>query len=127
MSIPYATAVGWIYGKAGLEEFSDKNVVDENILRLVKKIHVNSDDMLSSLFPEIQAAVIRVTAKDGKTITNRVDYPKGEPENPLSNEEFKERYDALMTYAEINPESSNAVYDLVYKRGIMAKEIISHL
>ena len=93
----------------------------------MKKIHVNSDDMLSSLFPEIQAAVIRVTAKDGKTITNRVDYPKGEPENPLSNEEFKERYDALMTYAEINPESSNAVYDLVYKRGIMAKEIISHL
>ncbi|MBD5156490.1 MAG: MmgE/PrpD family protein, partial [Butyrivibrio sp.] len=92
MSIPYSTAVGMIYGKAGLQEFSEEKVEDKNIIKLVKKIHVNSDDELSALFPEVQPAEISIITKNGTTIEDRVDYPKGEPENPLSDKEFKERY-----------------------------------
>ncbi|MCM1307076.1 MAG: MmgE/PrpD family protein, partial [Butyrivibrio sp.] len=73
------------------------------------------------------AAVVRVTTKDGRIVEDRVDYPKGEPENPLSDEEFRERYNGLMAYAGISPKKSSEIYDLVYKRGVMAKEIVSQL
>ncbi|MCM1308226.1 MAG: MmgE/PrpD family protein, partial [Butyrivibrio sp.] len=58
MSIPYAAAVGMIYGKAGLQEFGDDKAADKNILDLANKIYIVSDDELSLLFPERQAAVV---------------------------------------------------------------------
>ena len=90
MSIPYATAAGLIYGKAGLQEFTEEMVKEKNILELTKKIHVSADDALSAVFPEIQAAVVTIKTKNGE-YTDRVDFPKGEPENPLTDEEFRSR------------------------------------
>lgn len=111
MSIPYATVVGFIYGKAGLQEFSEECVRGEKILDLVKKIHVESDDELSAMFPSVQAAIVHVTKTDGSVLTERVDFPKGEPENPLNEVEFKDRYDSLMVYA--RQVHGDEVYQLV--------------
>ena len=55
------------------------------MLELTSKIRVSADEALSEAFPGIQAAVVTVAAKNG-TFTERVDYPKGEPENPLKPE-----------------------------------------
>lgn len=113
MSIPYSTAAGIIFGKAGLQEFNEDCVKDENILKLAKKIHVEADDELSEVFPKIQAAVVEIETVKG-TFTERVDFPKGEPENKMSSVEFKERYKDLMTYGEISDKTSEEVYDIVY-------------
>ena len=125
MSIPYATAVGMIYGRAGLQEFSEECVRDNNILELTKKIHVESDQELSDAFPGIQAAIVTIMKRDGSALSERVDFPKGEPENPLSESEFKERYDGLMEYAgQIN---GDAVYDLVCIEHTYVREITRYL
>ena len=58
MSIPYATAAGLIYGKAGLQEFSEEKVRDPEILALTRKIRVEADQDLSDAFPGIQAAFV---------------------------------------------------------------------
>ena len=71
MSIPYATAVGLIYGKAGLQEFSEEKVRDESILSLTKRIHVEADEALSEAFPDIQAAVVSLRKSDGTVLTER--------------------------------------------------------
>ena len=112
MSIPYATAAGFLFGKAGLAEFSEETVADPAVLELTSKIRVSADEALSEAFPGIQAAVVTVAAKNG-TFTERVDYPKGEPENPLTDAEFRERYDDLMAYGGIGAEKSTAVFDAV--------------
>ena len=105
MSIPYATAVGLIYGKAGLQEFSEDMVKQPDILNLAKKIRVYADDAYSKAFPEKQTAY--VTIKTGDAVySERVDFPKGEPENPMSDAEFRDRYDGLMSYAGIAPSVS---------------------
>ena len=112
MSIPYATAAGLIYGRAGLQEFSEEAVKGEAILSLTRKIAVTSDEALSKVFPGIQAAVVTIRTKDGE-YTDRVDFPKGEPENPLTDEEFRTRYDGLMAYAGVDAAVSSAVFDAV--------------
>ena len=126
MSIPYATAAGLIYGKAGLQEFTEEAVKGEEILNLTKKIRVSADDALSAVFPGVQAAVVTIKTKDG-SYSDRVDFPKGEPENPLSDREFRSRYDALMDYAGVDPAFSSAVFDTAYIKNATVDELIKML
>ncbi len=126
MSIPYATAAGLIFGRAGLQEFSEDMVRDQEILALTRKIRVSADEELSRAFPGIQAAVVTVRTKDGE-YTQRVDFPKGEPENPLTDEEFRARYDGLMAYAGVKKDISAAIYDTVYKRDAAVGELAEKL
>ena len=126
MSIPYATAAGLLYGKAGLQEFSEEAVKDETILALTKKIRVSADAELSAVFPNIQAAIVAIKTKNG-TFTDRVDFPKGEPENPLTDEEFRLRYDGLMAYAGVAPADSAAVFDRVYAADTAVEALVERL
>ena len=126
MSIPYATAAGLIYGKAGLQEFTEDAVKGEEIVALTKKVKVSADEELSKIFPDIQAAVVTIRTKDGQ-YTDRVDFPKGEPENPLTDEEFRDRYDGLMEYAGVSPDISAEVYDTVYKKNATVDELVKKL
>ena len=127
MSIPYATAAGLIYGKAGLQEFSTDAVTGEEILSLTKKIHVEADDVLSAAFPTEQTAIVTIISKDGSKYTDRVDFPKGEPENPLTDEEFRIRYNGLMDYAGISVDVSDDVYSKVYEMNATVNSLVEKL
>ncbi len=125
MSIPYAVAVGLIYGKAGLQEFTEEKVRNEEVLALAKKVRVEKDKTLSEGFPAVQAAIVSITKNDGTVLTERVDHPKGEPENPLSVTEFRERYDGLMAYAgQMNGE---AVYRYITEENVSVREIMKYV
>ena len=126
MSIPYSTAAGLIFGKAGLQEFSEDTVKKANVLSLTKKVDVEADPELSALFPVKQVAVVEITTRNG-IYTERVDFPKGEPENPLTDSEFKERYFGLMDYSGIEKSISERVFDLVYSDGTTINDLIEEL
>ena len=126
MSIPYATAVGFLCGKAGLQEFSEQSVKDAEILALTRKVRVLADAALSAVFPEIQAAVVTIRTPDGE-YSERVDYPKGEPENPLSDEEFRARYDGLMACAGVDPQVSAEVFASVYSGNETVSKLVKRL
>ena len=126
MSTPYSTAVALIYGKAGLNEF-EKNVLEHpQVVALTKRVKVVANDEFSRLFPEKQSAVVTIFA-NGKTYSERVDFPKGEPENPMSEEEFKERYDDLMEYGGITKSVYKAIYQNVQDDNIKVENLIKHL
>lgn len=126
MSIPYASAAGMIFGKAGLQEFSEETVRRSDVLNLTKKFKVTADDELSSVFPGIQAAIVTIKTKDN-IYSERVEFPKGEPENPLTDEEFRARYDGLMEYAGINVAVSEAIYKAVGGNDTKIGELLSDL
>lgn len=124
MSIPYATAVGLFFGKAGLQEFEDEIVKNADIILLTKKVKVCVDDDLSAAFPGIQSAIVTIETRDGE-YTDRVDFPKGEPENPLTEEEFKMRFEGLMEYAGIKPERYSSIFDSVYRDKAKIEDVIA--
>lgn len=126
MSIPYATAAGLIFGRAGLQEFDEKVINQKNIQDLIKRIKVYEDEELSRVFPQMQAAVVTIKTSHGE-YAERVDFPKGEPENPLNDNEFRERYDGLMAYGEISKERSDRVFDLVYGDGVKVSDLLEEL
>lgn len=127
MSIPYSVAVGIIFGKAGLQEFSDVLIQNDEVLALTRKVSVSSDDELSSSFPKEQTAIVTVKTTDGRAFTERVDFPKGEPENPLTETEFKDRYDGLFAYAGYDKAVSDKIYDYVMNGGNSVRELLEML
>ena len=126
MSTPYSTAVALIYGKAGLQEFYEENLADKNVQALTRKVQVIADDELSRIFPDKQSAIVTITTIKG-SYTERVDFPKGEPENPMTENEFRERYEALMAYGGIKEDIYKSIYNKVNQSGILAADLIKDL
>ncbi len=111
MSIPYSTAVALAYGKAGLQEFDKEVLEDESIKALSQKVQVLSDVELSRHFPGKQSAIVTITTTAG-VFMERIDFPKGEPENPLSESEFLERYESLMSYGGVEEDLFKSIYEM---------------
>ena len=89
-------------------------------------VSVSADEELSVLFPRVQAAIVTVRTKDGD-YTERVDYPKGEPENPLTDVEFRDRYGDLMDYACVDKSVSAMIFDAVYRENAKVEELIKDI
>ena len=114
MSIPYSVAIAVEKGKAGLNEFSNENVSNTKILALAKKVTVCSNKEISAAVPDKRAAVVDIRTHRGAIYTERVDYPKGEPENPLSNDEVCEKFEALSAYGNKNDEQRHEIMNIVW-------------
>lgn len=95
MSTPYSVAIALFSGKAGIAQFTETYIADPQVVQLTKKVKVTEDKELTALVPGKRAAIVKVETTDGKVLEERVDYPKGEPENPLSQAEVEEKYKEL--------------------------------
>ena len=127
MSTPYSTAAALIYGKAGLQEFEEAVVTDPTVLALTKKVRVEADEEFSRTFPTEQTAVLTLTTVDGRVLTERVDFPKGEPENPMDEQEFHSRYAELMRFGGVSEEKIEALYHMVKDETVSAGELALQL
>ncbi|MBQ2310785.1 MAG: MmgE/PrpD family protein, partial [Erysipelotrichales bacterium] len=94
MSIPYSVAVSIVRGDANYQAFEEESLGDERALELMKKVAVCEDPELSKLVPAKRAAIVTVYTDRG-VFTKRVDYPKGEPENPITVKELEEKLFSL--------------------------------
>lgn len=99
LSTPYAVAAGLTYGRADISVFEP---LDEKLVELSKKIKVIEDPVLTAENPQKRIAIVMVTMKDGKQYSARVDYAKGEPENPMTADEFAEKKRLLLLYSTNN-------------------------
>ena len=126
MSTPYSVVVALAYGKAGLQEFGEEVLESDAIIALTKKVHVVADKTLSEIFPDKQSAILTIKTKDAN-YSERVDFPKGEPENPMTETEFRERYEALMSFGEIKKDVYTSIYDMINQPETKAAELIQNL
>ncbi|ACX76248.1 MmgE/PrpD family protein [Fibrobacter succinogenes subsp. succinogenes S85] len=126
MSMPYSVAVALFTGNAGLNEFSKANVADQRILDIAQKIDVVADDEFTALCPQRRAALVDVKTKTG-LFSARIDYPKGEPENPLTPEEFRQKIEGLMSFAGYSKDVCEKLIDIVYRPEFTIDEVINLL
>ena len=96
LSTPYAVAAGLLYGRADLSVFEP---LDEKIITLAQKVKVIEDPNLTAESPKKRIAIVTVSFSDGSEQTARVDYAKGDPENPMTEEELIEKKRLLLAYA----------------------------
>lgn len=123
MSIPFSVAVALMTGVADMKAFSSENMGNKDILDLIKKVEVKEDVNLTALNPLKRAAIVVVHTKDGD-YSQRVDYPKGEPENPLSKEELENKFKGLAMYGGLTVEECDTVVNEIWKAGFSLEKMI---
>ena len=113
MSIPYSVAVALITNKAGLEQYTDEFIFDDNISSLARKVKVLSNDEFTKLFPKYSPAEIVVETYDGQRFNERINNPRGEANVPLSDDELKNKFSSLVKFNTIKDfDSAKVIYSV---------------
>jgi 2-methylcitrate dehydratase PrpD len=91
-SIPYALALTLFKRKVWIEDFNQSVLQDEKILNLAKKVHVYLNEELDKLYDSKWPALVEIELEGGERYSSQVDWPKGEPEIPLSDKQIKQKF-----------------------------------
>jgi 2-methylcitrate dehydratase PrpD len=93
-SIPFALALALVHGRLGPAELTDENLHDPKLQRLARKVKLSVVPEFDRLFPAQTAS--RVTIRTGRgAFSATVEYPRGNPENPLNETEMAEKFHGL--------------------------------
>jgi 2-methylcitrate dehydratase len=94
-SLPYVIAAAIAERQVTPVQFEMKKIMDPMIRAQLKKVEVVADPEIEKVFPALQRVIVNLTASDGRTFTKQLDYPKGDPRNPLTDAEVEEKFAAL--------------------------------
>jgi 2-methylcitrate dehydratase PrpD len=91
VSLPFSVAVALIEGKALLKQYSDRNIRNPQVKRLMEATSISEDASL----PRGVSCKMTVILRDGRALASQVDYPKGSIQNAMSEEEMRAKFDSL--------------------------------
>jgi len=94
-SLPYVIAAALVDRQVTPAQFEMAKIMDSTIRAQLKKVEVVADPEIEKVFPALQRVVVTITTSDGQSFTEQLDYPKGDPRNPLTDQEIEEKFAAL--------------------------------
>jgi len=94
-SLPYVIAAALVDRQVTPAQFEMAKIMDPKIREQLKKVEVVADPEIERVFPALQRVVVMIRTTDGKEFTEQLDYPKGDPRNPLTDQEIEEKFSAL--------------------------------
>ena len=94
-SMPFGAAAAILYGQTSLSQYRAKIIQSPEMKQMMDRVRCVEDLELEKVFPKQWPATAEVKTKDGRTFSTRIDYPKGDPENPLSWDELIEKFNGL--------------------------------
>ncbi len=127
-SLPYIVGLTLLEGMIDNSTYTEKRFHDPQVLDLLKKITVVEDKALSAMYPEAVPNRITVTLSSGKVISKQVDYHKGHPKNPMSDEEVENKFRRL-TKKYLSKNQADKILDTLWnlEKAKRVSKVISQL
>jgi 2-methylcitrate dehydratase len=72
-----------------------EKIMDPKIREQLKKVEVVADPEIEKVFPALQRVIVQITTNNGASYSKQLDFPKGDPRNPLTDSEIEEKFAAL--------------------------------
>jgi len=94
-SLPFPVAAALVFGRVGVDEVAGAALGDPRVALLVGVTRATEDAEFSGRFPNQRWARVRITLSDGRTHVSQPSQARGGPENPLSDQELREKYRSL--------------------------------
>jgi len=94
-SLPYVIAAALVDRQVTPAQFEPDRIMDPRIREQLRKVVVVADPEIEKVFPKLQRVAVTIETGDGRQLAKELDYPKGDPRNPLSDEEVEQKFDAL--------------------------------
>jgi 2-methylcitrate dehydratase len=94
-SLPYVIAAALVDRQVTPVQFTMEKIMNPKIREQLKKVEVVADPEIEKVFPALQRVIVQITTSDGSAYSKQLDYPKGDPRNPLTDSEVEEKFAAL--------------------------------
>ena len=94
-SLPFGAAVAVLYGNALPDQYTEEVIKSAEVAEVMKKVRIRKDPELERLYPRQWPSTVEIRTRGGQSFNTFVAYPKGDPENPLSWDELKEKFNSV--------------------------------
>ena len=94
-SLPYCIAAALAYGRVTPDLFDEAVIFEDRVRMSLEKIKVSANMEFEAAFPEVQRCHVAVDTTAGETHEKQVDFPVGDPRNPMTDEQMAAKFDAL--------------------------------
>src|SRR6266853_1407534 len=114
-SMEFCMAILLLDGKADQTKYTDAVVNRDDVKRMIERVRFYVDPEAENAGYDKMTTIIKITLKDGRTISGRADFGKGSPTNPMSYDEVAEKFRGCAAFAEWPKAKDSQVVDLVRK------------
>lgn len=90
-SIPYVVAAALLDRELGPRQLTAERRADPALRELMSRVEVKLDEELQKVYPEKTASRVELVLRDGTRLVRQVDIPKGDPRDPMEEEDVKEK------------------------------------
>jgi 2-methylcitrate dehydratase PrpD len=92
MSAPVTTALAIAFGNVTVPSFDRANLERPDVRRLIDVTEVYVDEECERIYPARRSGVARIRLRSGAVLEERVLDPKGEGENPMSDDDLAAKF-----------------------------------
>ncbi len=94
-SLPYCIARALIDKQITTASFSDENLKDPRLWEVIDRIKGEASVEFEKMFPAKQPSKVKIRLKDGQSYEQYLEYPKGDPREPMTEEDLDNKFSAL--------------------------------
>ncbi|MBR9976714.1 MAG: MmgE/PrpD family protein [Bacteroidetes bacterium] len=112
-SLPYCVAVCLVDHKITTQSFSDEKLKDPRIWDVIDRIKGEASEEFEKMFPAKQPSRVVITTKDGQRFEEYLEYPKGDPREPMTMEDLENKFNALSDKL-LSSDAQTAKRDIIF-------------
>jgi 2-methylcitrate dehydratase PrpD len=89
---PFCLASALRFGPVTLDQFTPQALNDPQTLALCQRIEIKANKAYDAIYPAFRPARVKIWLQDGRQFEEFVQTPLGEPDNPLSDEQLRDKF-----------------------------------
>ncbi|MCE1187759.1 MAG: MmgE/PrpD family protein [Ignavibacteria bacterium] len=126
-SLPYCIAAALVDHKITTASFSDEKINDPRIKEVIMKIKGEASFEFEQMFPAKQPSKVVIRTKDGREFSEYLEYPKGDPREPMTMEDLENKFNAL-SESVLSPDRQEAIKNIIFNcENMTAREFMASL
>ena len=94
-SLPFCIAAAIVDRQITTNTFSDEKLADPRIREVIDKIKGEASMEFENMFPAKQPSKVVVKTKDGREFSEYLEYPKGDPREPMTMNDLETKFNSL--------------------------------
>lgn len=112
-SLPYCVAAAIVDREVAVNSFSEKKLKDPRIRKIITKIKGEASEEFERMFPAKQPSRIVIRTNGGKEFSQYLEYPKGDPREPMTDEDIALKFNSLSGEV-LTTEKQNAIRRAIF-------------
>jgi 2-methylcitrate dehydratase len=112
-SLPYCIAAAIVDRQITVDTFSDEKLKDPRIWEVIDKIKGEASIEFEKMFPAKQPSKVVVKTMDGREFSEYLEYPKGDPREPMTIDDLEAKFNALSGQL-LSPERQDEIREMIF-------------